>query len=82
MPRQPSARRAAEYEFDITWSLFDSVAEKLTELARTSDAAHTGSIAAMLEPGAHVVAAAFEAARDSAPAQLRPELPPHPYPQR
>ena len=56
---------AAEYEFDITWSL-DSVAEKLTELARTSDAVHTGSIAAMLEPGAHVVAAAFEAARDSA----------------
>ena len=37
---------AAEYEFDITWSL--------------------DSIAAMLEPGAHVVAAAFEAARDSA----------------
>lgn len=56
---------AAEYEFDITWSL-DSVAEKLTELARSSDAVHTGSIAAMLEPGAHVVAAAFEAARDSA----------------
>ena len=56
---------AAEYEFDITWSL-DSIAEKLTELARTSDAVHTGSIAAMLEPGAHVVAAAFEAARDSA----------------
>ena len=56
---------AAEYEFDITWSL-DSIAEKLTELARTSDAVHTGSIAAMLEPGAHVVAVAFEAARDSA----------------
>ena len=77
LPFEPTAERtsvaqatigadgAAEYEFDITWSL-DSIAEKLTELARTSDAVHTGSIAAMLEPGAHVVAAAFEAARDSA----------------
>ncbi len=56
---------AAEYEFDIEWSL-ETIAEQLAELARTSDAVHTGSIAAMLEPGARVVAAAFEAARDTA----------------
>jgi len=77
LPFEPTAERtsvaqatigadgAAEYEFDIEWAL-DAIVEELAELARTSDAVHTGSIAAMLEPGAHVVAAAFEAARDSA----------------
>ena len=77
MPFEPTAERtsvaqatigadgAAEYEFDIEWAL-EAIADQLAELARTSDAVHTGSIAAMLEPGAQVVADAFEAARDSA----------------
>ena len=77
LPFEPTAERtsvaqatigadgAAEYEFDIEWAL-DAIADQLAELARTSDAVHTGSIAAMLEPGAQVVADAFEAARDSA----------------
>ena len=56
---------AAEYEFNIDWSL-DALADELVELARTSQALHTGSIAAMLEPGAHVVANALTAARESA----------------
>lgn len=56
---------AATYEFDIDWTL-DAVADNLTELARTRQALHTGSIGAMLEPGAQVVAQALTAASDTA----------------
>ena len=58
--------RLGEVELADGRVLGASFADQLAELARTSDAVHTGSIAAMLEPGAQVVADAFEAARDSA----------------
>lgn len=45
---------AAEYEFDIDWSL-DGAAEKLAEVATSASAVHVGSIGAMLEPGASTV---------------------------
>ena len=56
---------AARYEFDIDWSL-DSYADDILALAPSCEALHTGSIGAMLEPGAHVVAQALTAARESA----------------
>ncbi|MDO4883387.1 MAG: carbohydrate kinase [Rothia sp. (in: high G+C Gram-positive bacteria)] len=55
----------AQYEFNIDWSL-DAHAHELVELARASEALHTGSIGAMLEPGAHMVADALSTARESA----------------
>ncbi len=45
---------AAQYQFDIDWSL-DQAQEALSRAASESSAIHVGSIAAMLEPGAHAV---------------------------
>lgn len=45
---------AAEYEFDIDWSL-DAAAAALEQVGREATAVHVGSIGAMLEPGATVV---------------------------
>lgn len=45
---------AADYEFDIDWSL-DGAAEKLADVAAGATAVHVGSIGAMLEPGASTV---------------------------
>lgn len=56
---------AAEYEFDLEWSL-DSAAEALALAVRHSTAVHTGSIAAMLEPGAHTVLETVRAAAGTA----------------
>ena len=56
---------AARYEIDIDWSL-DSYVDDILALAPSCEALHTGSIGAMLEPGAHVVAQALTAARESA----------------
>lgn len=56
---------AAEYEFDIDWSL-DAAAETLAEVARTATAIHVGSIGAMLEPGASTVIETIRAADERA----------------
>lgn len=56
---------AADYEFDIDWSL-DEAAETLAAAAATSDAIHVGSIGAMLEPGASTVLATVAAAAPTA----------------
>lgn len=45
---------AAEYEFDIDWSL-DAAQAALDEVGKTATAVHVGSIGAMLEPGASAV---------------------------
>lgn len=45
---------AAEYEFDIDWSL-DAAQEALAHVAAEATAIHVGSIGAMLEPGASAV---------------------------
>ncbi|MDY3049082.1 MAG: carbohydrate kinase [Rothia sp. (in: high G+C Gram-positive bacteria)] len=45
---------AAEYEFDIDWSL-DAAAATLAEVGQSAQAVHVGSIGAMLEPGASLV---------------------------
>lgn len=45
---------AADYEFDIDWSL-EGAAEKLADVAAGATAVHVGSIGAMLEPGASTV---------------------------
>lgn len=45
---------AADYKFDIDWSL-DGAAEKLADVAAGATAVHVGSIGAMLEPGASAV---------------------------
>ena len=56
---------AAEYEFDIEWSL-DDIAEQMQQVIDSSTALHTGSIATMLEPGAHVLIDALRRAREKA----------------
>ncbi len=56
---------AAEYEFDIDWSL-DAAEEALREVAQTATAVHVGSIGAMLEPGASVVLATVKEASSHA----------------
>ena len=45
---------AAEYEFDIDWSL-DAAQAALDEVGKNATAVHVGSIGAMLEPGASAV---------------------------
>ncbi|GHD89092.1 carbohydrate kinase [Kocuria marina] len=56
---------AASYDFQLDWSL-DVSPERIDELLRDTDALHTGSIGAMLEPGATVVGQALERARGHA----------------
>lgn len=57
---------AADYEFDIDWSL-DAAEAALEEVAKNATAVHVGSIGAMLEPGASVV---LETVRQAAPHAL------------
>ncbi|ORC24960.1 ribokinase [Rothia nasimurium] len=57
---------AAEYEFDIDWSL-DAAATALEQVGREATAVHVGSIGAMLEPGATVV---LETIKKAAPHAL------------
>lgn len=52
---------AAEYEFDIDWSL-DVATEVLADVAQNASAIHVGSIGAMLEPGATNVVETIRAA--------------------
>ncbi|QRZ61692.1 carbohydrate kinase [Rothia sp. ZJ932] len=56
---------AADYEFDIDWSL-DAAADALAEVARAASAIHVGSIGAMLEPGASTVVETIKAADNHA----------------
>lgn len=66
---------SAEYEFALTWDppLSD---EDLERIAETSEAVHTGSIAAALEPGADTVRRLIEAARGRALISLDPNCRP------
>lgn len=57
---------AAEYEFDIDWSL-DAAETALEEVGKKATAVHVGSIGAMLEPGASMV---LETIRQAAPHAL------------
>ena len=70
---------AAEYEFDIDWSL-EQAAGELDYAARQSTAVHIGSIGAMLEPGASAVletiATAGERALVSYDPNCRPSIVP------
>lgn len=52
---------AAEYDFDIDWSL-DAAQAALEEVGREATAVHVGSIGAMLEPGASLVLETIKAA--------------------
>lgn len=55
----------ARYTFDLTWQL-PSLAQALPRLLDGTTMLHTGSIAAMLQPGADAVLRAVERARPSA----------------
>ncbi len=55
----------ARYTFDLTWQL-PSLADALPQLLDGTTMLHTGSIAAMLQPGADAVLRAVERARPSA----------------
>lgn len=56
---------AADYKFDIDWSLEDA-RPSLEKAARTSSAIHVGSIGAMLDPGASLVAETVKSAHQHA----------------
>lgn len=56
---------AAEYEFDIDWSL-ESAQDELAYATRHSTAVHVGSIGAMLEPGASSVVQTVKDAAETA----------------
>ncbi|WP_084125683.1 carbohydrate kinase [Demequina sp. NBRC 110054] len=62
---------AATYEFALEWNLADSPMHRLSPTV-----VHTGSIAAVLEPGASAVLSVVEAARDTATVTYDPNARP------
>ncbi|WP_426997643.1 carbohydrate kinase family protein [Pseudarthrobacter sp. N5] len=66
---------AATYTFDLTWEL-PGLADRLLFMLQGTTLLHTGSIAAMLEPGARDVLAAVEHAHPSATISFDPNCRP------
>ncbi|WP_062069678.1 carbohydrate kinase family protein [Demequina sediminicola] len=67
---------AATYEFDLTWELNPDAVAAATASDAPPSIVHTGSIAAVLEPGAHDVAAIVEKLRDTATVTYDPNARP------
>lgn len=74
----------ASYEFALEWTLPDAeqLTESLTAAAGRIEHLHTGSLAALIEPGASVVKTVFEELRDSATISYDPNYRPTLVPNR
>lgn len=74
----------ASYEFSLDWALPEAgqLTESLTEAAGWIEHLHTGSLAALIEPGASVVKTVFEELRQTATISYDPNYRPTVVPNR